>query len=406
MSFYPTLARVYRPRAAAVALFAVVAAFGAFAAHAAAPTISGSPPTFLGVNDYYYFGPTVSDPDTARSALRFSIVNKPGWASFSTTSGKLYGRPARAGKWSSIVIKVSDGSASRSLPQFAITVSTNAGATNRAPRISGTPPTTAKLNVWYKFVAVASDPDGNPLKFSIQNKPSWLTFNPWTGQLSGTARSTSLIGKYSNIVIRVSDGRKTVSLPAFSITVQASSSGTTNTPPTISGTPPTTVKAGTLYSFTPSARDANGDPLTFSITNKPSWAGFNSTTGRLSGTPTAAQVGTYSNISIRVSDGKASRSLPAFGITVADTVNGSVTLTWTPPTENTNGSALTNLAGYRIYYGTSSSSLSQTIQVSNPGTASYVIGNLAPATWYFRVRAYNSAGAESASSNLASRTVN
>ncbi|MGH8187575.1 MAG: hypothetical protein ACREUC_13530, partial [Steroidobacteraceae bacterium] len=111
MSLYVTHARAPRVRAAAISLFAFIATFGALAAHAAAPAISGTPPTFLGINDYYWFQPTVSDPDTALSALRFSIVNKPSWASFSTTSGKLYGRPTSAGTWSSIVIKVTDGSA-------------------------------------------------------------------------------------------------------------------------------------------------------------------------------------------------------------------------------------------------------------------------------------------------------
>lgn len=405
MLSYVTHARAPRVRAAVISMFAVIATCGALAAHAAAPTISGTPPTFLGVNDYYWFQPAVSDPDTAKSALRFSIANKPSWASFSTTSGKLYGRPTSAGTWSSIVIKVTDGSATRSLPQFTIRASTNAGATNRAPQISGTPPTSATLNVWYNFVATASDPDGNPLTFSIQNKPNWLTFNIRTGRLSGTPQ-TGNGGTYSNIVIRVSDGRRTASLPAFSITVKSSGGGTTNKPPTISGTPPGTVKAGSLYSFTPSADDADDDSLTFSVANKPSWASFSATTGRLWGTPTGAQVGTYSNVSIRVSDGKATTSLPAFGITVTDSVNGSVTLSWTPPTANTNGSTLTNLAGYRIYYGTSSGALNQTVQVANPGTANYVVGSLSPGTWYFRVRAYNTAGTESANSNLASRAVN
>jgi hypothetical protein len=406
MSLYFTHARVRWLRAATLSLFAVIGTFASLAAHAVAPTISGSPPIFLGVNDYYWFQPAVSDPDTATSALRFSIANKPSWASFSTTSGKLYGRPTTARTWSSIVISVSDGTATRSLPAFAITASTSAGANNRPPTISGTPPTSATLNVYYKFAATASDPDRNPLTFSIQNKPAWLTFNTRLGVLSGTPRLASDVRTFSNIVIRVSDGRATATLPAFSITVRSSGGGTTNTPPTISGTPPSTARAGTLYSFTPSANDANNDPLTFSVTNKPSWASFSTTTGRLWGTPTAAQVGTYPSVSIRVSDGKATTSLSAFGITVTDSVNGSVTLSWTPPTQNSNGSTLTNLAGYRIYYGTSSSALNQTIQVSNAGTASYVVGNLSPATWYFRVRAYNSAGTESANSNLASRTVN
>jgi tripartite motif-containing protein 71 len=84
---------------------------------------------------------------------------------------------------------------------------------------------------------------------------------------------------------------------------------------TISGTPSTTDTAGTYYSFTPSAYDINGNPLTFSISNKPSWATFNPSTGTLSGTPVA---GTYSNIQISVSDGNGgSASLSPFSINVA-----------------------------------------------------------------------------------------
>src|SRR4029453_5899928 len=109
--------------------------------------------------------------------------------------------------------------------------------------------------------------------------------------------------------------------------------------------------------------------LTFSITNRPSWASFNTSNGTLSGTPTSSNIGTYSNIVIRASDGTLSASLPAFAVTVAAVGNGSATLSWTPPTRNTDGTTLTNLPGYRIYYGTSSGSLTRTGQSANPGGA-------------------------------------
>ncbi len=90
----------------------------------------------------------------------------------------------------------------------------------------------------------------------------------------------------------------------------------TNALPTISGSPATTVTVGSQYAFQPTASDPNGDSLTFSITNRPAWATFNTTTGRLEGTPAAANVGTTSNIVIGVNDGKASVQLPAFSIAV------------------------------------------------------------------------------------------
>ena len=83
----------------------------------------------------------------------------------------------------------------------------------------------------------------------------------------------------------------------------------------------------------------------------------------------------------------------------------SVTINWTPPTENTNGSPLTNLAGYNIHYGTSSGKLARTISISNPGIATYVVSNLTTGKYYFAVAAVNAAGTESPLSAQVSATV-
>ena len=82
-----------------------------------------------------------------------------------------------------------------------------------------------------------------------------------------------------------------------------------------------------------------------------------------------------------------------------------VTLSWDAPDENTDGSALTNLAGYRIYYGANADDLSQVINIPGVGMTTYVIDDLASGTYYFSIRAYNSQGAESASSNIISDTI-
>jgi hypothetical protein len=363
------------------------------------PVISGTPSTTATVGQAYSFTPSARDPEGGY--VSFGIRNQPSWATFSRTTGKLSGTPKSTGTFSRIEIYAWDGVNAKALPRFSITVKSS--GSNRAPTISGSPATSVTAGSSYSFKPTASDPDGNSLGFTITNRPAWASFNTSTGQLSGSPTS-SHVGTYSNIVIKVSDGKATASLPAFSI--QVKSSGSSNTAPRISGTPTTSIKAGSAYSFTPSASDANGDSLTFTITNKPSWATFSASTGRLSGTPTAAQVGTYSNIVIKVSDGQASASLSAFSISVTATANGTASLSWTPPTRNTDGSSLTNLSGYRIYYGTSSNSLNQTVQVNNPSVSTYVIENLSPATYYFAVKSLTSGGAESALSNVASKTVN
>ena len=200
-----------------------------------------------------------------------------------------------------------------------------------------------------------------------------------------------------------SDGTTSVSLPTFSIQVQAAPPA--NLPPTISGAPPTSIIAGQAYNFLPSASDPNSDTLTFSITSKPAWATFNASTGRLSGTPGAANVGSYTGIVIRVSDGTNTVALAAFTITVSQVTNGTATISWIPPTQNTDGSALTDLAGYRIYYGTDPNDLSQIVELSNPGLTSYMVQNLSPATWYFAMRSFRADDTESEASNVMSKTI-
>lgn len=178
-----------------------------------------------------------------------------------------------------------------------------------------------------------------------------------------------------------------------------------NSAPTISGAPAANVVAGQAYSFQPSAADPNGDQLTFTVANLPGWATFNASTGRISGTPTASQVGAYSNISIGVSDGNATASLAAFSITVTDVGAGSATLSWTPPTQNSDGTSLTNLAGYEVHYGRSAGNLDQRVNLDNPSINRYVVENLSSGTWYFAVVSVNSVGVTSLLSNTSNKTI-
>ena len=162
---------------------------------------------------------------------------------------------------------------------------------------------------------------------------------------------------------------------------------TTNTAPTISGSPSTSVEAGKAYSFIPSASDAQNNSLTFKVTNKPVWATFSSYSGTLSGTPSSSQVGTYSNIVISVSDGSLSSSLPAFSITVtapvATTTPSTTTTSSTPSTSSTTLSttALSITTGTWLANGVVGGPYSQALAVTG-GTAPYrwvLMGGALPA---------------------------
>jgi Putative Ig domain len=279
-----------------------------------------------------------------------------------------------------------------------------------APSITGKPATTVTAAHYFAFQPSASNPGGGALTFAIANKPSWAQFDSRTGRLYGTPLPKSNVGTYSNIVISASAGNARASLAPFAVTVLP----LPNTPPTLGGSPAASVASGSRYSFQPKATDPNGLKLVFSISNAPAWASFDSATGLLSGTPTALNVGTYSNIVITAYDGYAKAALPAFNIAVAraatnpvgppptpPAATGSATLSWTPPTQNANGSVLTDLAGYHIYYG-DTPELGQSLTLANPGLTRYVMTGLIPATWYFAMTAYDRSGRESNRTEVAS----
>lgn len=180
---------------------------------------------------------------------------------------------------------------------------------------------------------------------------------------------------------------------------------TQNAAPTIAGTPQSSVMLGTLFRFQPIAADPDDGQLTFSVEGLPGWATFSSTTGELQGTPRQQDIGSHDGIRITVSDGEATATLGPFSIDVVGTALGSATLSWEPPMQRTDGSPLTNLTGYKIYWGTVAGSYSNSVLISNPGVTSYVIDQLTPARWYFVATAVDAAGAESAFSNLASKLI-
>lgn len=274
--------------------------------------------------------------------------------------------------------------------------------------ISGTPASSVTATDAYSFTPTTSGANSESLHFAITNKPAWASFNASNGTLSGTP-STASVGSYSNIEIVVSDRSSSASLGPFSIQVKQASSGSTSssgsTAPTISGSPPTSATVGQAYSFTPTAKGPSNTTLSFSVQNKPAWASFSISTGALTGSPASTNTGLDSGIVISVSDSSGSASLQPFSITVnpAASSTGSAKLSWTAPTTNTDGTPLTNLAGFYIYDGTSPSAMQLIATVSSVSTTTYTVSNLTSGTWYFAVAAYDSAGTQSAMSNDVSK---
>jgi hypothetical protein len=201
-----------------------------------------------------------------------------------------------------------------------------------------------------------------------------------------------------------SESSALASTPTTPVTGPSNPSGSNNAPK-ISGTATASTSVSAAYAFAPTASDADGDTLSFQIQNKPSWAIFNTTNGQLSGTPTAA--GTFANIVISATDGKSSAALPAFTITVnaPTATTPTAMLSWVSPTQNTDGSALSDLEGFVIAYGHTSSALSESVKITNPSVDSYVFDQLPAGTYFFAVKAYTKSGVESDLSQVVSKVI-
>jgi len=187
---------------------------------------------------------------------------------------------------------------------------------------------------------------------------------------------------------------------------QPPTGGDNNIAPTISGNPNNTIKVGQIYNFTPNAVDPEGDSLIFSIINKPSWLEFDTATGGLLGTPTSNDAGEYADIQISVSDHHSEVALDSFSLIVVSST--STTLSWTPHTKRTDGSALplTELAGFNVYSGTNPDNLLLLISIPNASATKHKLSNLNAGTYYYAVSAYNVYGSEGVLSEVVSKTIN
>jgi len=180
----------------------------------------------------------------------------------------------------------------------------------------------------------------------------------------------------------------------------SNNTNTSNIAPTISGSPTTLINSGQTYSFTPITSDANNDALIFSIINLPGWASFNPNNGELYGITTSANIGTYNNIQISVSDGTTTTTLLAFSITINPSGSQikNITINWNIPTTYTDGSninSINDIGGYRIYSGTNRNNLALIADINNPNTINFVLNNLISGTHYFSISSYDNNNIES-----------
>ena len=200
-------------------------------------------------------------------------------------------------------------------------------------------------------------------------------------------------------------GSSTSTTPASSSSSSGSSSNAAAAI-TLQGLPPTSATVGTGYAFQPVVSPSNAG-ITFTAAGLPAWLSFDANTGALSGTPAIKDEGTTGHITIAASNGSSRASLTPFTIQVRGAASAmeAIKLSWAAPTKNADGTPVTDLAGYHIYYGPSASELTKTINVVGAESTTYVVEGLTSGTYYFSLVAYNSTGLDSGWSNVAEKTI-
>lgn len=314
-----------------------------------APALNGSPAAQIVEGQAYTFAPTASDADN--DTLVFSISNLPSWASFDSATGALSGTPGvgDVGVYDNIQITVSDGSASTDLPAFSITVTEASNITgifsfasvdysveegNAAVLTVNRNTSSGEASVEYNtsgINAISVNRGGDDYLGVTGGKLVFLA-----GESSKTIEIQTLDNSSveSNETVEVllsapseNYGLGSASVATITIVDNDEPAVPQNQSPVISGNPLTSVTVSAAYSFTPTASDADGDNLTFSIANLPDWASFNTTTGALTGTPGESSAGLFEDITISVSDGSSTVSLSPFTVNVTQITSSSFTIT-------------------------------------------------------------------------------
>ncbi len=157
------------------------------------------------------------------------------------------------------------------------------------------------------------------------------------------------------------------------------------------------IAKGSNQQFT--ATGTFSDSTTQNLSAQVAWSSSTTSVATIgtSGSAAAIAVGSTTIAALSTLSGNISSS------TMLTVTTGSATLAWNAPTTNTDGTPLTDLAGYKIYYGTSSGNYTSSVNIGN--VTSYTITNLSSGTYFFAMTTYDTSGIESSFSNELSKTI-
>lgn len=264
------------------------------------PKITSTPSNNATENVAYTYTPTATDPDL-NDVLTWSLDQGPSSATFDINTGKITWTPSDADATKSIPFKITvcDTANACDSQTWSVTVAN----VNDPPKFTSTPSSnTARVNSIYTYPSTATDPDPDDqvpgvLKFSLKTTGTTASITNTTGVFTWRP-SQADANKTVKFTIEVCDDEGLCDQQSFDITV-----GKGNTPPTIVSTAPTEAFVGEDLGYQAVANDPDvNDTLTWSLESGPSNATIDSTTGKVSWTPSTADAGKSVSFTIKVCD--------------------------------------------------------------------------------------------------------
>lgn len=284
------------------------------------PLITSSPRTTIGLGSNYRYQVEVSDPNS--DPLTFSLPTVPDGMTVDAT-GLISWRPA-AGQFglNSVSVRVADGRGGVATQDFKITVTHQ--TSNRSPSIVSTPSPAARAGLLYQYDARATDPDGDPVVWSLDTAPAGMSLDSRLGSVRWTPTLDQLGSQL--VVLRATDAQGGLTRQSFNVRVRS-----VNTPPTILSSPTTQSAVGRLYSYPVEAVDADGDSLIYSLVTAPAGMTIDAATGEVQWAPAAGQLGPQ-GIILNVTDNRSGGVLQVYTVVVSSTgANEPPRFTSTPP---------------------------------------------------------------------------
>ena len=269
-----------------------------------APTILSTPSGTAVVGQpytYLPFAPTLPGGAT----VTWSLISNPTGMFISPSTGQVSWNPGTAQVGvHGVEIRATSSSGSYSSQGWTIEVLLT--PPNAAPVFSSTPPFSATINSPYPYTALATDPEGDPVTYSLGVFPTGMSIDPMTGVVTWTPTTLTT----EPVSIQATDGQGLTATQAFQVTVLPP-----NNPPTITSSPPLLASIGVPYLYQVTHTDPDPDTPTFSLTTAPMGMSIGTQSGLVTWTPAPGTIGSHP-VTLSIDDGRGGTDTQSFSISV------------------------------------------------------------------------------------------